>query len=109
MKKITVLGSTGSIGVNTLDVLRRHPESFSVFALTASTNVEVIYTQCMEFRPQFAVMVNPRHAMELQARLKQSGVKTEVLSGPAALDEVAANADVDMVMAAIVGAAGLSS
>ncbi len=109
MKKITVLGSTGSIGVNTLDVLRRHPESFSVFALTASTNVEVIYAQCMEFRPQFAVMVNPNHAMELQARLKQSGAKTEVLAGPAALDEVAAHADVDMVMAAIVGAAGLSS
>jgi len=109
MKKITVLGSTGSIGVNTLDVLRRHPESFSVFALTASTNVEVIYAQCMEFRPQFAVMVNPKHAMELQARLKQSGAKTEVLAGPAALDEVAAHADVDMVMAAIVGAAGLSS
>lgn len=109
MKKITVLGSTGSIGVNTLDVLRRHPEGFSVFALTASTNVEVIYAQCMEFRPQFAVMVNPKHAMELQARLKQSGAKTEVLAGPAALDEVAAHADVDMVMAAIVGAAGLSS
>lgn len=109
MKKITVLGSTGSIGVNTLDVLRRHPESFSVFALTASTNVEVIYAQCIEFRPQFAVMVNPKHAMELQARLKQSGAKTEVLAGPAALDEVAAHADVDMVMAAIVGAAGLSS
>nr|WP_315464648.1 1-deoxy-D-xylulose-5-phosphate reductoisomerase [uncultured Rhodoferax sp.] len=109
MKKITVLGSTGSIGVSTLDVLRRHPESFSVFALTASTNVEVIHAQCIEFQPQFAVMVSPSHAMELQARLKQSGVSTEVLSGPAALDEVARHADVDMVMAAIVGAAGLSS
>jgi len=109
MKQIAVLGSTGSIGVNTLDVLRRHPENFSVFALTASTNVEVIHAQCLEFRPRFAVMVSPKHAMALQERLKKSGASTEVLSGPAALDEVAAHADVDMVMAAIVGAAGLSS
>jgi 1-deoxy-D-xylulose-5-phosphate reductoisomerase len=109
MKLITVLGSTGSIGVSTLDVLRRHPEQFSVFALTASTNVDVMYSQCIEFRPQFAVMVSPRHALDLQARLKQSGAETEVLSGVTALDEVASHANVDMVMAAIVGAAGLSS
>lgn len=109
MKQVTVLGSTGSIGVNTLDVVRRHPDSFSVFALTASTNVERLHAQCMEFRPQFAVMVSPEHAMDLQVRLKKSGVNTEVLTGPAALDEVAAHTDVDIVMAAIVGAAGLSS
>lgn len=109
MKQITVLGSTGSIGVNTLDVLRRHPEEFSVFALTASTNVNVMFSQCQEFRPRFAVMVSPQHAMDLQVRLKQASVPTEVLSGAEALDEVASHSDVSMVMAAIVGAAGLPS
>lgn len=109
MKKIAVLGSTGSIGGNTLDVLRKHPDMFSAFALTASTNVEGLYTQCMEFGPQIAVMVSPSHAQELQVRLRQSGSKTEVLSGSAALDDVASHAEVDLVMAAIVGAAGLSS
>lgn len=109
MKQITVLGSTGSIGVNTLDVLRRHPSKFSVFALTASTNVDVMFSQCQEFRPRFAVMVSPQHAMDLQVRLKQASVPTEVLSGAEALDEVASHGDVSMVMAAIVGAAGLSS
>lgn len=109
MKQITVLGSTGSIGVNTLDVLQRHPERFSVFALTASTNVDLMYAQCIQFQPQFAVMVSPNHAMVLQERLKQAGAKTEVLAGAAALDEVASHKEVDMVMAAIVGAAGLSS
>lgn len=109
MKQITVLGSTGSIGLNTLDVLRRHPDSFSVFALTASTKVEALYAQCIEFRPRFAVMMSPVHAVQLQAQLTQSGVDTEVLAGPAALDAVASHADVDIVMAAIVGAAGLSS
>jgi len=109
MKQITVLGSTGSIGVNTLDVLRRHPADFSVFALTASTNVEVMFSQCQEFRPRFAVMVSSQHALDLQVRLKQASLPTEVLYGAEALDEVAGHGDVDMVMAAIVGAAGLSS
>ncbi|WP_138516139.1 1-deoxy-D-xylulose-5-phosphate reductoisomerase [Rhodoferax bucti] len=109
MKYITVLGSTGSIGVNTLDVLRRHPEQFSVFALTASRNVDLLLAQCEEFKPRYAVLISPEHALSLQVRLQQAGLSTEVLVGAAALDQVAAHSDVDMVMAAIVGAAGLSS
>jgi len=109
MKRITVLGATGSIGVNTLDVLRRHPEQFSVFALTASKNVELLFAQCQEFQPRYAVLIDPSRALDLQARLKHSGCRTEVLVGAEALDQVAAHPDVDMVMAAIVGAAGLSS
>lgn len=109
MKHITVLGSTGSIGVNTLDVLRRHPQHFSVFALTASSNVDLLLTQCQEFQPRYAVLIDPARALDLQIRLKQLGVATEVLVGSASLDQVAAHADVDVVMAAIVGAAGLPS
>ena len=109
MKRVAVLGSTGSIGVNTLDVLRRHPEKFSAFALTASSSVDVLFAQCIEFKPRFAVMVNAVHARDLHTRLAQAGSPTEVLAGDAALDEIASHPEVDMVMAAIVGAAGLSS
>jgi 1-deoxy-D-xylulose-5-phosphate reductoisomerase len=109
MKTVAVLGSTGSIGVNTLDVIRRHPEEFLAFALTASRNVDSLYKQCLEFRPRFAVMVNPDAARELKNLLAQAGSVTEVLSGEAALDEMASHNEVDIVMAAIVGAAGLSS
>ncbi|MDH4449527.1 MAG: 1-deoxy-D-xylulose-5-phosphate reductoisomerase [Rhodoferax sp.] len=109
MQHITVLGSTGSIGTSTLDVLRRHPERFSVFALTAASSADLLFAQCVEFSPRFAVMVHPQSALELQQRLRRAGVTTEVLSGTAALDQVAADPVVDVVMAAIVGAAGLSS
>lgn len=109
MKRVAVLGSTGSIGVNTLDVLRRHPEQFSAFALTASTNVDLLYAQCLEFTPRYAVMVSAASASDLKSRLAQAGLATEVLSGADVLDEMSAHPDADIVMAAIVGAAGLSS
>ena len=106
---LTVLGSTGSIGVNTLDVVARHPEQFDVFALTGATQVDLMLSQCAKFRPVFAVMVNPQAAKSLQDRLQSENLPTVVLSGDKALDEVAADQRVTTVMAAIVGAAGLSS
>ena len=107
-QRITVLGSTGSIGKNTLDVLARHPDRFSVYALTASTQVDLMFAQCAQFNPQVAVMVEPLAARSLSEKLKAEGIQTEVRSGTLALDEVASAPDVDAVMAAIVGAAGLS-
>jgi 1-deoxy-D-xylulose-5-phosphate reductoisomerase len=104
---ITVLGSTGSIGTNTLDVLSRHPERFSVFALTASSQVEVMLEQCRRFSPRYAVMSQPTAAHNLSQRIQAEGLPVEVLSGEQALCDVSSHADVDMVMAAIVGAAGL--
>jgi 1-deoxy-D-xylulose-5-phosphate reductoisomerase len=105
-RRITILGATGSIGLNTLDVIRRHPDRFSVFALTASTSVESMAELCLEFCPRFAVMADESAAQALSAAL--SGLSSvTVLSGTEALGEVAADADVDTVMAAIVGAAGL--
>ena len=108
-QKLVILGSTGSIGVNTLDVASRHPERFEVFALTAATRVELLFQQCVEFRPRFAVMTSPDHAAELSQRLKASGSQTQVMAGPEALVEMASHEEVDMVMAAIVGAAGLGA
>jgi 1-deoxy-D-xylulose-5-phosphate reductoisomerase len=107
-QRITILGSTGSIGQSTLDVLARHPEKFSVFALTASTQVDVMLAQCVKFKPEVAVMVNEEAARLLAEKIKAQGVKTEVRWGAAALDDVASAEPVDAVMAAIVGAAGLS-
>jgi 1-deoxy-D-xylulose-5-phosphate reductoisomerase len=109
LRQVVVLGSTGSIGVSTLDVIARHPTKFGVFALTASTNVEVMLAQCVRHRPQFAVMVSEPHALELETLLRASDVPTQVLGGAAALELVAAHPDADTVMAAIVGAAGLPS
>ncbi len=106
--RITVLGSTGSIGTNTLDVIARHPERFEVFALTASRQVDLLFDQCMRFAPRFAVMVQPGQAKALEDRLRAHGSATRVLAGHAPLDEVASAPEVDAVMAAIVGAAGLS-
>jgi len=107
-QRVAVLGSTGSIGVNTLDVLARHPQRFEVFALTAATQVDLLRRQCVQFRPRYAVMASAVHAAELAHQLKQAGVGTEVLGGEAAVTEVAALPEVDAVMAAIVGAAGLA-
>ena len=104
---ITVLGSTGSIGTNTLDVLSRHPDRFRVFALTASSQVELMLAQCRAFSPRYAVMTQAPAAQALSERVKAEGLAVEVLSGEKALCEVSAHADVDLVMAAIVGAAGL--
>jgi 1-deoxy-D-xylulose-5-phosphate reductoisomerase len=92
-----------------LDVLRLHPHEFQVFALTAATRSDVLFAQCLEFTPSYAVLATDSGAAELQQRLKAAGSRTEVLCGPASLNEVAAHPDVDIVMAAIVGAAGLES
>ena len=104
---LTVLGATGTIGVNTLDVVARHPDRFDIFALTGATQVERMLEQCRAHRPRFAVMTEPAAAAALRARLAAQGLAVEVLEGPAALTEVATAAEVDTVMAAIVGAAGL--
>jgi len=107
-QRITVLGSTGSIGTNTLDVIARHPDRFEVFALSGATQVDLMLRQCAQFKPRFAVMVQPQAAQQLQDRVRAEGLHVQVLSGMAALDEVSAHPQVDAVMAAIVGAAGLS-
>jgi len=105
---LTVLGSTGSIGSNTLDVVSRHPERFRIFALTASSQVEAMLDQCRAFAPRYAVMSRPDAAQALAQRVKAEGLAVEVLAGEEALCEVSAHADVQVVMAAIVGAAGLA-
>ena len=106
-QRICILGSTGSVGTSTLDVLSRHPERFEVFALTAHSRSDELLAQCLRWHPRFAVMPTASQANALQARLRDAGSTTEVLAGPPALCDLAAHADVDMVMAAIVGAAGL--
>ena len=104
---ITILGSTGSIGMNTLDVIARHPQRFQVYALTADRQWERLFEQCQQFNPRYAVLVDSAAAEQLQAKLKQTDLSTEVLQGSAALEQVARAAEVSTVMAAIVGAAGL--
>ena len=108
MKRISILGSTGSIGTNTLDVLRRHPEEFQVFALSAMSRVDELLAQCLQCKPRFAVMPDAAKAAQLRAALREQGSRTEVLEGEAALSDIAAHPEVDVVMAAIVGAAGLA-
>jgi 1-deoxy-D-xylulose-5-phosphate reductoisomerase len=107
MKSITVLGATGSIGVNTLDVIEQHPERFKVIALTANHNVELLFKQCLRHKPVYAVVATETLAKNLQRRLQTYSLKTLVLFGPKALVEVASLAEVDIVLLAIVGAAGL--
>lgn len=105
---VTVLGSTGTIGVNTLDVIARHPDRYSVFALTGNANVDRLYEQCCRHRPRYAVVLEQKPANELRDRLTREGLASiEVLSGTDGLVQVASHEDVDYVMAAIVGAAGL--
>jgi 1-deoxy-D-xylulose-5-phosphate reductoisomerase len=106
---VTVLGSTGSVGVNTLEVIAAHPERFDVFALSAATQTELMLAQCARFKPRYAVMASVQHARELAEKLKANGLATQVLQGLDALEVIAAHEDVDAVMAAIVGAAGLAS
>jgi 1-deoxy-D-xylulose-5-phosphate reductoisomerase len=108
-QRVTILGSTGSIGVNTLDVIARHPDRYEVFALSAMRQVDNMLAQCLAHSPRFAVMADVQAAHDLQARLKTHGSATRVMAGAGALDEVAAHPECDSVMAAIVGAAGLSS
>ena len=107
MKRITVLGSTGSIGTNTLDVLGRHTDRFTVFALTAAKQVDLLFKQCVAFKPQWAVMTDIAAAQELKDRLQAAGLTTQVASGASALVDVSQDEAVDVVMGAIVGAAGL--
>ena len=106
-QRVTVLGSTGSIGTNTLDVLARHPDRYEVFALTAHSRVDALAAQCRTWRPRYAVLPTAELAHALAEQLRDDGLPTDVLAGPAALEEVAAHPEVDAVMAAIVGAAGL--
>jgi 1-deoxy-D-xylulose-5-phosphate reductoisomerase len=107
-QSVTVLGSTGSIGTSTLDVMARHPERYRVFALTAATQVDALLAQCEVFVPRYAVMASEPHAHELAERVKALGLPVQVLAGERALCEVSAHPEVDAVMAAIVGAAGLA-
>lgn len=107
MKQLTILGSTGSIGCSTLDVVRHNPEHFRVVALVAGKNVTRMVEQCLAFSPRYAVMDDEASAKLLKTMLQQQGSRTEVLSGQQAACDMAALEDVDQVMAAIVGAAGL--
>jgi 1-deoxy-D-xylulose-5-phosphate reductoisomerase len=106
-QRITVLGSTGSVGASTLDVIARHPERFEVFALSAATKVDDMLAQCARFRPRFAVMASAPHAARLAEKLAHNDLPTRVLSGEDAIEGIASHEETDAVMAAIVGAAGL--
>jgi len=107
-QKITILGATGSIGGSTLDVLARHPQRYTVFALSAATQVEAMLRLCARFCPRYAVMHSAAHAQQLAQRLREHAIATEVLQEPDALQTIAAHPEVDVVMAAIVGATGLA-
>jgi 1-deoxy-D-xylulose-5-phosphate reductoisomerase len=107
-QRLCILGSTGSVGVNTLDVVGRHAERFEIVALTANSRVDDLFAQCLKWRPRFAAVPDAAQARGLQHRLREAGSATEVLAGASALCELAAHPDVDSVMAAIVGAAGLA-
>ncbi len=106
--QVCILGSTGSIGTSTLDVLARHRDRYAVFALTAHSRFDELRAQCLQWNPRFAVLPDAVQARALGEALKDAGLRTEVLAGPAALAEVASHPDVHVVMAAIVGAAGLA-
>ncbi|MCE1251427.1 MAG: 1-deoxy-D-xylulose-5-phosphate reductoisomerase [Comamonadaceae bacterium] len=105
---LTVLGATGSIGSNTLDVVRRHPGRYQVFALSAATQVDALLAQCAEFRPRYAVMASAAHAAQLAEKIKANSLPTQVLQASGALETIASHEAVDAVMGAIVGAAGLA-
>ena len=107
MRQVVILGSTGSIGVSTLSVLAEHPDDFNVLALTAATQTDKLLAQCIAIRPRYAAMLDPQAARDLKVKLQHAGCNTEVLSGSDALCQLAAHPDADIVMAAIVGAAGL--
>jgi 1-deoxy-D-xylulose-5-phosphate reductoisomerase len=107
-QRVVVLGSTGSVGAHTLDVIQRHPDRFSAFALTAQRRVDELAQQCRVHQPRYAVLPTEEAAQQLRERLSGAGLRTEVLVGEQALSDVASHPDADCVMAAIVGAAGLA-
>lgn len=107
MKKIVILGSTGSIGKSTLSVIQNNPSDYQIFALVGGKNVELMAAQCVLFQPQFAALDDENAAAQLKTHLITLNIKTEVLAGQKAICELASHPEVDMVMAAIVGAAGL--
>ncbi len=107
LKGITILGSTGTIGVNTLDVVSRHANKYRIVALTANTGVDCLYQQCIDFQPEYAAMADADSATQLEEKLKSAGQKIKVLSGIEGLEQVSSLHQTDYVMAAIVGAAGL--
>ena len=107
MRHLCVLGSTGSIGVNTLDVVRRHPGLFSICALTAHSNIELLAKQCLEFKPELAVVGSELAAQQLKEKLTGEDLKIKISFGPQSLITASTMEQVDTVMAAIVGAAGL--
>jgi len=106
-QRVCILGSTGSIGTSTLDVIALHPDAFEVFALTGQRRVDELFAQIVRWRPRYAALPDAAAADALGARVKAAGLATEVLAGAKALEELASHPDVDQVMAAIVGAAGL--
>ena len=106
-QRLAILGATGSIGASTLDVAARHPDRFEVFALCAGRQVDALFALCQRFRPTFAALATEADAARLRDRLRAEGLATRVLSGNAGVEEIAAHPQVDAVMAAIVGAAGL--
>lgn len=106
-QQITLLGATGSIGASTLDVVSQHPDDYAIFALTANTNVEALEALCVQWLPQYAVMNDVESANELEARLNNKNIKTTVLNGESGLLKVVKDDEVDCIVAAIVGAAGL--
>ena len=108
LQQVTVLGATGSIGCSTLDVLARHPQRYQVFALSGFSRLNQLEAQCLQHRPRFAVTPDAESARHLQAALQAAGLSTRVLAGESGLCEVSGHPDVDTVMAAIVGAAGLA-
>jgi 1-deoxy-D-xylulose-5-phosphate reductoisomerase len=107
-QQVLILGSTGSIGVNTLDVMALHPERYQVFALTASTSVEALFVQCQRHQPVFAIMADATSGRDLKQRCAAAGLAVQVQWGAQAIAEMAAHPEVEVVMAAIVGAAGLA-
>jgi 1-deoxy-D-xylulose-5-phosphate reductoisomerase len=109
VKHLAILGSTGSIGANTLAVVERHPDRFEVTALSADRQVDRLLAQCLKFRPKYAAMANAAAAEQLRAKTRAAGLKCEVLAGESALARIAAAPEVDAVMAAIVGSPGLPS
>ena len=109
LQRVAILGSTGSIGVSTLDVISRHPDRFVVTALSAHSNIDRLREQCLLHKPAFVVVSSPTDATRLSSELKSAGLSTQVMAGESALGDVASHEQVDVVMAGIVGAAGLSS